>query len=419
MKLKGSKDYEFICILRSLLSKDGLVSLKKVQTGNSTGTASETGTGTATGKGSTGGTASGTGIGSAPGTESIAGKDASPGNTLEIRTKDAYTLEQLKELTDAHVKHSGMPSMIQMEGIGSFAVATTARDLYSEPGSFVTNSENCCPKRMHNKVVIITGGAQGFGAGIADSFFSEGANVVIADLNAEKGVELAGSLNERRQTNRAQFLECDVSDAASVDELVNETALRFGGVDVMISNAGILRAGGLDELSPADFELMTKVNYTGYFNCARSAARIMKLQAEAHEKLFFDIIQINSKSGLSGSKKNFAYAGGKFGGIGLTQSFALELMPHRIKVNSICPGNFFEGPLWSDPQTGLFVQYLEAGKVPGAKTIQDVKRFYEQQVPAGRGCGTGDVAKAAFYAIEQEYETGQAIPVTGGQIMLS
>ena len=131
-----------------------------------------------------------------------------------------------------------------------------------------------------------------------------------------------------------------------------------------------------------------------------------------------DIIQINSKSGLKGSNKNFAYAGGKFGGIGLTESFALELMPYRIKVNSICPGNFYDGPLWADPERGLFVQYLKAGKVPGAKTAEEVKRFYEAQVPAGRGCTPLDVMRAIFYVIEQEYETGQAVPVTGGQNML-
>ncbi|MBE0654419.1 MAG: short-chain dehydrogenase, partial [Bacteroidales bacterium] len=92
---------------------------------------------------------------------------------------------------------------------------------------------------------------------------------------------------------------------------------------------------------------------------------------------------------------------------------------NNIKVNSICPGNFFEGPLWSDPDKGLFVQYLNAGKVPGAKTIEDVQKFYEAQVPSGRGCRIKDVSRAILYAIEQEYETGQAIPVTGGQVMLN
>ena len=134
---------------------------------------------------------------------------------------------------------------------------------------------------------------------------------------------------------------------------------------------------------------------------------------------FGDIIQINSKSGLEGSRKNFAYAGSKFGGIGLTHSFAMDLMPERIKVNAICPGNYFEGPLWSDPETGLFIQYLKAGKVPGAKTIADVKRHYESMVPAGRGCRVEDVVKAIKYVIDQEYETGQAVMVTGGQTMLS
>ena len=103
----------------------------------------------------------------------------------------------------------------------------------------------------------------------------------------------------------------------------------------------------------------------------------------------------------------------------MTQSFALELVEDGIKVNAICPGNFFDGPLWSDPQNGLFAQYLRSGKVPGAKTIADVKRFYEAKVPMNRGCTTADVVKAIYYLIDQKYETGQALPVTGGQVMLS
>jgi NAD(P)-dependent dehydrogenase (short-subunit alcohol dehydrogenase family) len=145
----------------------------------------------------------------------------------------------------------------------------------------------------------------------------------------------------------------------------------------------------------------------------------MKLQNRYNDDSWGDIIQINSKSGLRGSKANFAYAGSKFGGVGLVQSFALELAPYRIKVNAICPGNFYDGPLWSDPENGLFVQFLHAGKVPGAKTVEDVREYYLAQAPMRKGCSPEDVCKAVLYLVEQTCETGQALPITGGQVMLN
>jgi NAD(P)-dependent dehydrogenase (short-subunit alcohol dehydrogenase family)/rhamnose utilization protein RhaD (predicted bifunctional aldolase and dehydrogenase) len=272
--------------------------------------------------------------------------------------------------------------------------------------------------RVAGRIAIVTGAAMGFGAGIAASLHEQGASVVIADINAEEGEARAAELNKPGRKNRALFIRADAGDESSVRDLVRQTVEYFGGLDLMVSNAGILYAGGLDEMSQEVFEKVTRVNYNGYFLCVKYAAGVMKLQQGFKEDHFTDIIQINSKSGLKGSNRNFAYAGGKFGGIGLTQSFAMELMPFRIKVNAICPGNYFEGPLWSDPETGLFVQYLRAGKVPGAETIEDVRRHYEKQVPAGRGCRVKDVMKALYYLVDQEYETGQAVPVTGGQIML-
>lgn len=272
--------------------------------------------------------------------------------------------------------------------------------------------------RVNSKIFIVTGGAQGFGCGIVESLFSEGANIVIADINENKGKEICGMLNNLNRNNKAIFVKTDVADPCSVEDLMFSTVTSYGGLDAIISNAGILMAGGLEDMEPDVFEKVTKVNYIGYYHCVKYASIVLKVQNKYKQDYFTDIIQINSKSGLKGSNKNFAYAGGKFGGIGLTQSFALELMEHNIKVNSICPGNYFEGPLWSDPENGLFVQYLKAGKVAGAKTIDDVKKYYEKQVPAGRGCRIEDIMKAIFYVIEQEYETGQAIPVTGGQIMI-
>lgn len=274
-------------------------------------------------------------------------------------------------------------------------------------------------KPLYNRVVAITGGAMGYGEGIARELFKEGANVVIMDINEKEGARLAGELNEHRSPNRAMFVKADVTSQASLKDAIYEIVLEFSGLDVLISNAGVLKAGGIGDLAEKDFEFVNRVNYYGYYNCVEAVVPVMKLQNRYSANNFGDIIQINSKSGLEGSKKNFAYAGSKFAGIGLTHSFAMELIGDRVKVNSICPGNFFEGPLWSDPKKGLFIQYLEAGKVPGAKTIDDVKRHYESMVPAGRGCRITDVVKAIKYVIDQEYETGQAIPVTGGQVMLS
>ena len=272
--------------------------------------------------------------------------------------------------------------------------------------------------RVQNKTIIVTGAAMGFGEGIARHLKEEGANIVVADINEEVGQKTAAELAAMKGNNSAIFVKTNVADMDSLANLMKETVATFGGLDVFVSNAGVLRAGGLEEMTPENFEFVTKINYNAYFYCTKVASKILKLQNAYKPDYYSDIIQINSKSGLKGSKKNFAYAGGKFGGIGLTQSFALELAPAKIKVNSVCPGNFYEGPLWSDPENGLFIQYLNAGKVPGAKTIDDVKQFYLDQVPLGKGCSPKDVVKGILYLIDQENETGQALPISGGQSML-
>ena len=272
--------------------------------------------------------------------------------------------------------------------------------------------------RVAGKVALVTGAAQGFGLQIAQDLVAQGAHVAMADVNDAGARAAAGALSQESGEGRAIGLQVDVADAASVDELIHQVVRAYGGLDLLVSNAGVLRAASVKTQAERDFDLSTAVNYKGYFLCVQKAVPVMAIPRRVRPGYWSDIVQINSKSGLAGSEKNFAYAGSKFGGVGLTQSFALELVADGIKVNSVCPGNLLDGPLWSDPQTGLFVQYLNAGKVPGAQTLDDVKKYYTDKVPMRRGCTTADVMKAVYYLVEQDYETGQALPVTGGQVML-
>jgi rhamnose utilization protein RhaD (predicted bifunctional aldolase and dehydrogenase)/NAD(P)-dependent dehydrogenase (short-subunit alcohol dehydrogenase family) len=275
------------------------------------------------------------------------------------------------------------------------------------------------PGRVAGRIALVTGAAQGFGLAIAEDLVAEGAHVVLADLNVQLAEANAGSLVERFGPGRAMAVAMDVTDDASVEAGIGATVRAYGGLDILVSNAGVLRAGGVASQPVAEFDLVTRVNYRGYFLAVKHAAPVMARQHVVDPGWWSDIIEINSKSGLAGSSRNSAYAGSKFGGIGLTQSFALELVNDGIKVNAVCPGNFLDGPLWSDPDSGLFVQYLREGKVPGATSVEDVRRFYEAKVPMGRGCTPADVMEALYYLVAQRYETGQALPVTGGQVMLS
>lgn len=260
--------------------------------------------------------------------------------------------------------------------------------------------------RLENRVAIVTGGAQGLGEAIARRLAVEGCRgVVISDRNGEKAQEVAAAL-EAEYGIGALGLPTNIADEAQVEEMVSRTVEKFGSLDILVANAGILKAHDITEFPPAEWRAVIEVNLVGYFLCAQAAGRVMVEQKRGV------IIQINSKSGKKGSFRNSAYAASKFGGIGLTQSIALDLAPYGVRVNAVCPGNLLDGTLWQD---SLFEQYARTQGL----TMDEVRRKYESQVPLGRGCTYDDVCNiVAFLASdESSYMTGQAINVTGGQEM--
>lgn len=323
------------------------------------------------------------------------------------------------------VRGTNAPASVTLEGVGDDLVAALAgaASSFGLPGVIEVDGERfevravapTSEKLVSGRVAVVTGGAQGFGEELVRGLVAEGCFCVIADLNITGARALAHELGGEL----THAVEVNVADEASVAAMFDEVERVAGGVDLVVSNAGVLRAGSVLDQPLADFELTTDVNYVAFFLVTQYAGRLMARQHTTAPQWLTDIVQINSKSGLVGSNKNAAYAGSKFGGLGLVQSFALEVVEHGIKVNAICPGNFYDGPLWSDPDRGLFVQYLRSGKVPGAVTIDDVREFYEAKVPMRRGTTGIDVLRALTYVVEQQYETGQALPVTGGQVMMS
>ncbi len=339
------------------------------------------------------------------------GPPASEPTELTADSTDAL----LTALADADIPLPG-DVVVEVEGERHAFSARTLGDLTPLPGARSAEARSAASRSavVSGKVAVVTGGAQGFGAEIVRGLVDSGAFVYIADLNGDGAAALAAELGDR-----SAAITVNVADEASVAAMAAQIAATTGGLDLVISNAGIVRAGGVLEQDLSAFALTTDINYTAFFLVTKHLGRLLAAQHKAAPGWMTDIVQINSKSGLVGSNKNGAYAGSKFGGIGLVQSFALELVEHGVKVNAICPGNFYDGPLWSDPDRGLFAQYLRSGKVPGATTVAEVREFYEAKVPMRRGTTGADVMRAVYYIVEQAYETGQAIPVTGGQVMLS
>lgn len=265
----------------------------------------------------------------------------------------------------------------------------------------MTDMSDVRVQHLQGQVAIITGGAQGLGEALVERLVQEGAKVVIADLNYEAAEAVAQRFGEN-----AMAVKVDVSDYAQCEQMAKAALDKFGRIDLLVANAAVLIAKPTEEFPPEQWRKVIEVNLVGYFNAAKAVIPTMLVQGKGN------IIQINSKSGKKGSAKNSAYAASKFGGVGLTQSLALEYAEKNIRVNAICPGNMLDSPLWVN---SLYEQYARNQGI----TPEQVREKYLNMVPMKRGCAYEDVANVmVFLASEQSsYMTGQAINVTGGQQM--
>lgn len=345
----------------------------------------------------------------------------------QIRVKQAEACVNLQNgtpeaLFDAIDQLSPETEIVVIEGLGVFACCATARQAHDRLEMLLRGEDGLTDQvplsgRLQGRVIVVTGGAQGLGRNVSECLLREGAYVVLADVNYPLAQKEAEEFCRTFGEHRAVAYDADVTSAESVEALCRETVLRYGGIDVMFSNAGIVIPGDLESICAEDMQKVFAVNCVGYFHCAKYASRYMKIQSAFSDRYTADIINTSSVAGLIGYPKNSPYCATKFGVLGMTESFAKELLPYRIKVNSVCPGNYLDGPLWSDPEKGLFVQYLNAGKVPNGKTVQDSIDYYRNREPFKRGMYAEDLARGVIYCIEQQFETGIAVPVTGGLYM--
>lgn len=254
------------------------------------------------------------------------------------------------------------------------------------------------------KVAVIIGGGRSLGEYLSRHIAKEGYAVAVADLIEENAKRVAAEICAAGGEAAGFAL-----DACSEEQVLAGMAAikkQFGRIDLLIYNAGVAKSDKITQFEFKTFNWIVDVNLKGYFLCAREAARIMVEQQTAGS-----IIVINSKSGKVGSKFNSGYSAAKFAAVGLTQSLALDLAEHNIRVNSMMLGNLLE----SDMFESLIPQYAVKLGVPH----EQVKQIYIDKVPLKRGCRFEDVANAiSFYASDKaSYMTGQSVNITGGQVM--
>lgn len=236
---------------------------------------------------------------------------------------------------------------------------------------------------LEGKVAVVTGGSSGIGKAIVERYAWEGADVVIADVDEEKGQELAEDVDD------AYFEKCDVSSFEDIERVLQETVEKFGKLDIMVNNAGIGAVEGIEDMDVEDYEKVRSINLDGVTYGCKAATPYLK-ETEG------TIINMASIYGLVGDKGSTAYNIAKGGVVNLTRSVANDLAEHNVRVNSICPG-FVETPMTKD-------------------LGEEFEAHIENMTPMERMADPEEIASVAVFLASSEasYITGENIAVDGG-----
>jgi 3-oxoacyl-[acyl-carrier protein] reductase len=245
-------------------------------------------------------------------------------------------------------------------------------------------------RRLENKVAVITGGAQGIGKATAEKFASEGASVVVWDMNEEKGTNLAKALE--KHSIQAAFESVNVAKMESVELATKKTIEQFGKIDILINNAGITKDASFLKMTPEQWQQVIDVNLTGVFNCTKAIAPSMV------ERRYGRIINASSVVGIYGNFGQTNYVATKAGVIGMTQVWARELGRKGITVNAVAPGFIATDMIQTIPE----------------KILETIK----EKTPLQRFGTPEDVANVYCFLASDEaaFINGAVISVDGGYI---
>jgi len=258
---------------------------------------------------------------------------------------------------------------------------------------------------LKDRIAVVTGAGSGLGRSIAIGLAKAGAMVALLDIDRKAAEQTAAELGNAPN----MVVQCDVTGEASVSKAFQGVLDNWGGLDILVNAAGVAPAYELVDMPVDNWRSALEVNLTGYFLCAREAARIMIAQAMGG-----NIINISSKSGLEASKNNTSYNATKAGEIHMARGWALELGEYGIRVNSIAPGNVFEGSKIWNPQ------YIKAcAKKYGIKP-EEVIPFYVSKTALKREIKGQDVADSVVFLCSDKARTitGQVLVPDSGQVMV-